>query len=932
MKTFHTILMLCTLMVLGAQTNLNKNSIVQNIPFENIGPKVMSGRIVALEVNPNEPTEFYAAYASGGIWHTVDNGISFKSITDNAPTQNIGEIAVHWPTRTLWVGTGENNSSRSSYAGIGILKSSDNGKTWEIKGLEDSHHIGKILINPTNPDELVVGVTGHLYTPNDERGVYRTENGGNTWEQTLFVNDTAGIIDMSSVPEDFNIQYASAWEKDRKAWNFRGNGASSGVYKSIDAGKTWNLISTTASGFATGEGVGRIGLAVYDENIIYAIHDSQFRRPEEAKEKTKGLSKNDFKNMSKEVFLAIEDKALDLFLKENNFQEKYRARNIKNSVRNGLVIPKDLATYLEDANALLFDTPVVGAEVFKSSDGGKSWAKTHQGYIDDLYYSYGYYFGHIHVAPKDQKKIYIYGVPILTSNDGGENFKAIGKPNVHSDHHALWINPDKPGHLINGNDGGVNITYDDGEHWMKNNSTAVGQFYAINIDYEKPYNVYGGLQDNGVWKGAHNARNDERWQSSGHNPWTSIMGGDGMQIQIDKRNSNIVYTGYQFGNYFRLDLENEKRTYIQPKHELGESPYRFNWQTPILLSSHNQDILYLGGNKLHRSMNQGDDWEAISEDLTQGGKKGNVAFGTLTTLAESSFKFGFLYTGSDDGIVSRSEDGGVSWSRISDQLPQNLWVSRVVASEHAKNRVYLTLNGYRKDDFRPYVYMSDDKGETWKSINSNLPDSPINVLREDPTNSQILYLGTDNSVYVSFDQGQKWMPFKSGLTNAAVHDLVIQPEANHLLVGTHGRSIYKADLAAFKQVNKTFLNEELILLEPKEIKYSNQWGSSYSTWRDAYEPEVTFTVYAGKSGNYEMQIQNSKGLVLFSKKGMLDAGFNLINYTLEKDAKGIISYNRKNKKSTSNLAKNGKHYLEKGIYSVEFIKGTHKSKKELHIK
>ena len=308
-----------------------------------------------------------------------------------------------------------------------------------------------------------------------------------------------------------------------------------------------------------------------------------------------------------------------------------------------MVIPKDLATYLEDANALLFDTPVVGAEVFKSSDGGKSWAKTHQGYIDDLYYSYGYYFGHIHVAPKDQKKIYIYGVPILTSNDGGENFKAIGKSNVHSDHHALWINPDKPGHLINGNDGGVNITYDDGEHWMKNNSTAVGQFYAINIDYEKPYNVYGGLQDNGVWKGAHNARNDERWQSSGHNPWTSIMGGDGMQIQIDKRNSNIVYTGYQFGNYFRLDLENEKRTYIQPKHELGESPYRFNWQTPILLSSHNQDILYLGGNKLHRSMNQGDDWEAISEDLTQGGKKGNVAFRTSNNvLAESPAQFGFI--------------------------------------------------------------------------------------------------------------------------------------------------------------------------------------------------------------------------------------------------------------------------------------------------
>ena len=932
MKTFHTILMLCTLMVLGAQTNHNKNSIVQNIPFENIGPKVMSGRIVALEVNPNKPTEFYAAYASGGIWHTVDNGISFKSITDNAPTQNIGEIAMHWPTRTLWVGTGENNSSRSSYAGIGMLKTTDNGKTWELKGLEDSHHIGKILINPTNPEELVVGVTGHLYTPNLERGVYRTEDGGESWKQVLFVNDTAGIIDMSMVPGDFNIQYAAAWEKDRKAWNFSGNGASSGVYKSIDAGKTWNLISTEASGFPTGEGVGRIGLAVYDENIIYAIHDSQFRRPEEAKEKPKGLSKNDFKKMTNEAFLALEDKALDLFLKENDFQEKYRAANLKNSVRNGLVTPKDLATYLENANTMLFDSPVVGAEVFKSSDGGTSWTKTHKGFIDDLYYSYGYYFGHIHVAPKDPNKIYIYGVPILTSNDGGENFRAIGKPNVHSDHHALWINPDKPGHLINGNDGGVNITYDDGEHWMKNNSTAVGQFYAINIDHEKPYNVYGGLQDNGVWKGAHNAPDNERWQSSGHNPWTSIMGGDGMQIQIDKRNSNIVYTGYQFGNYFRLDLEKGKRTYIQPKHELGESPYRFNWQTPILLSHHNQDILYLGGNKLHRSMNQGDDWEPISEDLTQGGKKGNVAFGTLTTITESPFKFGFLYTGSDDGIVSRSEDGGVSWSRISDQLPQNLWVSRVIASKHDKNRVYLTLNGYRNDDFKPYVYMSDDKGETWKSINSNLPDSPINVIREDPINKQILYLGTDNSVHVSFDQGEEWMPFENGLTNAAVHDLVIQPEENHLLVGTHGRSIYKADITALQKVDKNFLKEGLTLLEPEKIEYSERWGSSYSTWRDVYEPEVTFTVYALKSGSYQMQILNSKGLVLFSKKVMLDTGFNLINYSLEKDVNGITRFNKKNKKSPSKSAKNGKHYLEKDTYSVLFIKGTFKSKKDLQIK
>ena len=931
MKLVHSFLLLCTAITLTAQSNDTQNSIVKNIPFENIGPKVMSGRIVALEVNPADPTEFYSAYASGGIWHTKDNGISFTSITDNAPTQNIGEIAMHWPSKTLWVGTGENNASRSSYAGIGMLKTTDNGTSWEVKGLEDSHHIGKILINPNNPEEVVVGVTGHLYTPNAERGVYRSEDGGDSWEQVLFVSETSGIIDMSIIPNDFNIQYAAAWEKDRKAWNFSGNGSNSGIYKSTDAGKTWALISTDKSGFPIGTGVGRIGLAVYDENTVYAIHDSQFRRPDDAPKKANGLTKNDFKSMSKEAFLALQDKNLNAFLKENNFQEKYHAANLKNSVRNGLVMPKDLAIYLEDANALLFDTPVVGAEVFKSTDGGTTWAKTHTGYIDDLYYSYGYYFGHIHVAPKNANKIYIYGVPLLTSDDGGASFTSIGKSNVHSDHHALWINPNKPDHLINGNDGGVNITYDNGAHWTKNNSTAVGQFYAINIDHEEPYNVYGGLQDNGVWKGAHNARNDERWQATGHNPWTSIMGGDGMQVQIDNRNSNIVYTGYQFGNYFRLNLETKKRTYIQPKHELGEAPYRFNWQTPILLSSHNQDILYLGGNKLHRSLNQGDDWAAISYDLTQGGKKGNVAFGTLTTIAESPAQFGFLYTGSDDGYIHRSENGGGSWDRISDDLPQDLWVSRVIASEHQKERAYVTLNGYRNDDFAAYVYVSEDRGISWKSINKNLPNSPVNVIREDPNNDQILYLGNDQGVYVSFDQGQKWHPFNKGLTTAAVHDLVIQPKANHLLVGTHGRSIYKADLAPFQKLNNAFLKQELALLDPQKVKHSKRWGSSYSSWRKVFEPETTFTAFAKTTGAYEMQVKDVKGTVLFSQKGMLEVGFNFVIYALEKDAKGIKNYNKKNKKLPSKSSKNGIHYLEKGTYSVEFTKGSIKHKKELHI-
>jgi len=826
------------------------------------------------------------------------------------------------------VGTGENNASRSSYAGIGMLKTTDNGASWQKAGLEDSHHIGKILINPSDPDHLVVGVTGHLYSTNKDRGVYVSRDGGNTWKQTLFVNDETGIIDMSIAPEDFSIQYAAAWQKDRKAWDFTGNGSNSGIYKSTDAGESWELISTQASGFPTGDGVGRIGLAVYNQNTLYAIHDSQFRRPDEANEKKEGLSKEEFKTMSKEDFLALEDKKLDAFLKENNFQEKYRAANLKNSVKAGAVMPKDLATYLEDANTLLFDTPVVGAEVYKSTDGGKTWGKTHEGFLDDLYYSYGYYFGHVHVHPKNQEKIYIYGVPILASNDGGKTFAAIGKSNVHADHHALWINPDVEGHLINGNDGGVNITYDDGAHWMKNNSTAVGQFYAINVDNEKPYNVYGGLQDNGVWKGAHNAVDNERWHSTGHNPWTSIMGGDGMKIQIDERNSNIVYTGFQFGNYYRLNLETNGRKAIQPKHSLGESPYRFNWQTPILLSSHNQDILYYGGNKLHRSLNQGDDWETISSDLTQGGRKGNVAYGTLTTLSESPFQFGYIYTGSDDGYVHRTTNGGGSWERISNSFPEDLWVSRVVASAHKKDRVYVSLNGYRWDDFTPYVYMSDDGGKNWEAIASNLPLSPVNVIREDPKDENILYLGNDLGVFVSTNMGKKWEAFSKGLTTAAVHDLVIQSEENHLLVGTHGRSIYKTDISILHKKKKA----KLTVFPLKEIKKSNRWGSAGSQWRSVYTPNVELIIYSHKDSSYKVKVQNAKGVVVHQTTGQLEGGYNYIDYDLSMQETYLKAYQKKHKNNPIKPAKNGEYYLPKGTYTIEISTPEEKESTSLTIK
>lgn len=899
------------------KNQLATTSLVQNVPLKNIGPTVMSGRVVDVDVNPENTIEFYVGYASGGLWYTNNNGTSFTTVLDTSETQNVGDIAVDWKSGIIWVGTGENNSSRSSYAGIGILKSIDKGKTWHNMGLKDSHHIGRIAINPSNPNEVVVGVTGHLYSKSEERGVYKTINGGETWQQTLFISNETGIIDLAHAPQDFNVMYASAWQKDRKAWDFLGNGAESGIFKSTDGGSSWNKVSTPESGFPTGDGIGRIGLTVFDSKTLYAVHDSQFRREksEDKKKTTAGLTKEDFNTMSSDVFLRLEDKKLNAFLETNNFQEKYRAENVKQMVRSGSVKPMDIAKYLENANAALLDTPVIGAEVYRSDDAGATWTKMNESYIDDLYYSYGYYFGEIRVDANDINKIYLEGVPIIKSDDGGKTYTSISGDNVHSDHQALWVNPNRAGHLLNGNDGGLNMSYDDGANWTKLNSAPVGQFYAINIDNEKPYNVYGGLQDNGVWVGAHNAPTDSRWHQTGQNPWESIMGGDGMQVQIDSRNHNIVYTGYQFGNYFRINRSDESRKYIQPKHLLGEAPYRFNWQTPILLSPHNQDILYLGGNKLHRSLNQGDDWETISEDLTQGGKKGNVAYGTLTTISESPLKFGLLYTGSDDGYVQVSKNGGGNWTNISSSFPKELWVSRVVASKHKKERVYATLNGYRWDDFTSYIYASEDYGQTWQPISGNIPASPVNVIVEDPENENLIYVGTDNGLYVSFNRGNSWEAFQNGMPNVAVHDLVIQPEAKHLLVGTHGRSIYKADISALQQMTPDRLNKDLYVFKLNNIKHSSRWGSSWSTWGKPQTPGLDVTFYSGERGSVSVQIKTEDGIVVSKTALEVIRGLNILSYDVAFSKAGKSAYLKKHKTELK-AAKNGKTYLPKGNYMV----------------
>lgn len=902
------------------------NNPIKNVALTNIGPSIMSGRITAIAVNNENPTEFYVAYASGGLWFTNNNGTTFTPVMDNSETQNIGALAVDFKNDIIWVGTGENNSSRSSYAGIGLLKSTDKGKTWQNMGLTDSHHIGKIILNPTNKDEVVVGVLGHLYSPNKERGVFKTIDGGKTWNQTLFINEDTGIIDISLVPNKSNILYAAAWERERKAWNFKGSGKSSAIYKSTDFGKSWEKITTKTNGFPVGDGLGRIGVSAFDENTVYAILDNQFRKiKKDDNPKTDELQKDSFKNLTKETFLVLDDEKLNNFLKNNGFPEKYDAKSVKKLIKKNKIKPLDLIKYLDSPNTQLFDTLVKGAEVYRSDDGGKTWKKTHVDYVDGLYFSYGYYFGKIHVDNHNKDKIYIYGVPILKSEDGGKTFTSISKENVHADHHDLWINPNLKGHLIVGNDGGINISYDDGKNWIKANNPAVGQFYTVNVDQKKPYNVYGGLQDNGVWTGSNRYKKSVSWHQTGKYPYHNIMRGDGMQIAIDSEN-DYVYTGFQFGNYFRINAYKDYKS-IQPKHDLGDSPLRFNWQTPIQLSSHNSDILYVGSNKLHRSMKNGEDYKTISDDLTLGGKQGNVPFGTLTTISESPFEFGLIYTGSDDGLVYVTKNSGSTWTNISDAFPKNLWVSRIIASQHKKERVYVTLNGYRNDDFTTYVYVSENYGASFTAISSGLPNFPVNVIKEDSKDENILYLGNDNGVFTSFNKGLNWSRLDEDLPKVAVHDMVIQKEANDLIVATHGRSLYKINLNILQEFNQV-KDKEIAIFNLNAISFSNRWGNKRFGFSKINEPEFKIPFYANTSQNVVLTIKNVTSseveMLVFKEKFNVEKGINYYTYDLsisEKVSKKLV---KKDKTLKIEKRKNNKYYLPKGNYKVE-INGVSKT-------
>ena len=889
------------------QSIINRNehraqSLLHGYSVRNVGPVTMSGRVSDIAVHPDTARIFYVGFGSAGVFKTTNGGITMEPIFDNqGGALGVGDIAIS-PSNPniLWVGTGENNSSRSTYAGTGVYKSVDAGKTWEFMGLRNTQHIGRILVHPENPDIVWVASMGALYSRNDERGLYKTTDGGITWEKTLFINNNTGIIDVIMKPGDADVLWAAAWERSREAWNFVESGEGSGIYVSKDGGTTWEASN---DGLPVGATLGRIGLSISpnNPNRIYALIDNQdVRRIETSTNESRGLTSESFRSMSKNELLALTDGELNRFLRSNGFDSKYTAESIKKSVEKGDYEPEAIANYLGDANAELFDTEIIGAEVYRSDDNGNSWNKTHEIALDNVYFTYGYYFGEIRVDPSNANTLYIMGVPILKSTDAGLNWTPIAEnQGIHVDHQALWINPKDGEHLLLGNDGGLYESKDGGQNFIHHNVAPVGQFYTVNVDMDTPYNIYGGLQDNGTWRGSSRSTpNRER-------PWTRLFGGDGMHVNPHPENSDIVYVGFQYGNYMRRNLSDGSSYRITPRHEIGEDRYRYNWNTPVELSVHNPEIVYFGSQRLNRSFDEGKTWTAISPDLSYNFANGDVPYSTITSIAESPISFQVLWVGTDDGKVQVTRDGGTTWNDVSSGLPQYRWVSEVHASNHDVATAYVSLNGYRFDEFSSYIFKTTDYGATWTSVTGDLPEDVVNVIVQDPVQPELIYAGLDHGSYVSLNDGQNWHLITQ-IPNVASYDMIVHPRDLELVTATHGRSIYVSDVTLFHELHAR-IQEDITVFSIDDVRYSARWGNQSVAYRDAFEPNFEASFYVKPKNNQrlewvtlEVMVSNEDGNV-YTDEMRVREGLNTFRWNL--------------------FHEQTQEYLGKGSYTLTIKKG-----------
>ena len=733
------------------------DQVVKSIEFREIGPTRQGGRYVDFAVVDKAPKVIYAATASGGLWKTTNNGQSWKPIFDNESIISIGAVAVDQrDTSVVWVGSGEANNSRSSYWGDGVYKSTDGGKTWKNMGLPESHHIGRIIIDPKNSNVVYVAALGHLYSDNPERGLYKTTNGGKSWEKVLEVKKAdgkyVGVVDVAMSPSDPNTLIAAAYDKIRRPWTFNEGGEGSAIYKSTNGGKTWKkLTNGLPGGF-----IGRIGVAYAPGN-------------------------------SKVVYANIENVNVDGISTE----ERRRMLEIGIPLQRG--------------------QSVKGTEMYRSDDGGETWRKISPDGEDVGGYP-SYYYQQVRVDPNDEDHVYVLGIRVWETKDGGKTW---GQPfRFGGDNHAMWIDPADSQHMLLGYDHGMGITYDAGATWYHPDEIPLAQFYAVDVDMAYPYNVYGGLQDNGSVRGPSTSKDGrpipfEAWQRTG--------GGDGMYNVVDRTNNRYLYNESQFGPLQRVDMVTGETYGIRYR---GDRNMRWNWNAPIVVSQHNSDVIYHAGNKVVRSPFRGESWEEISPDLSNNDEvkangTGNIQYGTITTLEESPLDANELWAGTDDGNVHVTRDGGKTWTKLNANIPNNpeYWVTRVEASAHYPGTSYVSFNGMRRDDFKAYLYKTTDWGKTWTSIAAGIPDGGVNVIREDHKNPNLLFVGTELGTFASIDGGANWTKFMTGMPTNPAYDMVIHPRENELVVATHGRGIFIADISPLQGMNAQTLNAGLTLFD-----------------------------------------------------------------------------------------------------------------------
>ena len=745
----------------AAYLEMVKSSPFNSLNWSHIGPTNVSGRCTDIAVVGPRGKSYtiYLATASGGVWKTVNEGTTWDPVFERAASTAIGDIAIA-PSNPdiLWVGTGEANIFRSSQAGCGIYKSTDGGKTWAHMGLSDTNTIARIVAHPQNPDVVYVAASGHEWSDNAERGVFKTVDEGKTWEKVLFVNERTGAIDLVMDPTDSSTLYAATWQRTRLKWNdprnFLGY-SESGIYKTSDAGKTWKPINV---GLPEAQYRGRIGIDVClkKSNVLYAFVDNY----EVARQPTSEEARDSYGRPSSGI--------------------------------------------------------IKGATLYRSDDKGENWrlvcptTPEMQKVMERHSGTYGWVFGQVRVNPNDENTVYTMGLALNISHDGGQTFK--GTYGTHGDHHGLWIDPDNSNYLVNANDGGLGISYDGGKTWRGfTDNLPVCQFFNIAYDMANPFHVYGSMQDHGSYRGQVLKKKDRFTEKAlegfGAVAFEAVPGGEGCSHAIDPLDPNIVYSASFYGRITRTDLtlpERERTKRLLPVTYPDEPQLRGQWVAPFIVSPHNNETIYHGMQYLFRSFNRGDILERISPDLSYNtaAEMGDIPYHTLFAISESPLRAGLIYVGTDDGKVHVTRDGGKTWAEIMAGLPYQKWVSRLAASAFDLGTVYMTQNGKRDDDFTPYVWKSTDFGKTWVSIAGNIPFGPVNVIREDPVDKNILYVGTDGGVFVSKDGGGTWNALGGNLPMVYVHDLIIHPRDNVIVIATHGRGMWAVDADPVNEKSK----------------------------------------------------------------------------------------------------------------------------------